>query len=118
MILAIEISDNIKLTLYKKGVKREFTAKREKEKDAFHYLVQFLKKNKVKLKDLKAIAVNQSSVSFTGLRVGISIANALAYVLNIPVVGFKNPSKMAEKTFEKLNAKKYKLGEYIKPTYK
>lgn len=38
------------------------------------------------LNDLGAVIVYQGPGSFTGLRIGISIANALAYGLNIPVV--------------------------------
>jgi tRNA threonylcarbamoyladenosine biosynthesis protein TsaB len=37
------------------------------------------------LDDLKGIVVYQGPGSFTGLRIGISVANALAYSLNIPI---------------------------------
>lgn len=38
---------------------------------------------------LKGIEVETGPGSFTGLRVGVSVANALAYCLNIPVNGKK-----------------------------
>lgn len=38
------------------------------------------------LKDLQAIIVFQGPGSFTGLRIGVSVANALAYGLAIPVM--------------------------------
>lgn len=57
------------------------------------------KKHKVSLKDIHEIRVNTGSGSFTGLRVGISIANALSYALNIPI-----------------NNKK--IGELVEPTYR
>jgi tRNA threonylcarbamoyladenosine biosynthesis protein TsaB len=39
------------------------------------------------IKSLTGIVVNSGPGSFTGLRIGLSIANSLAYSLNIPVVG-------------------------------
>ena len=38
------------------------------------------------LSDCGAVAVYQGPGSFTGLRIGISVANALAYSLHIPIV--------------------------------
>jgi tRNA threonylcarbamoyladenosine biosynthesis protein TsaB len=48
-----------------------------------------LKKNNLSLKDLSGIDVFEGPGSFTGLRVGISIANALGFLLKIPVNGKK-----------------------------
>lgn len=50
---------------------------------------QLLKQNRKKLKELEAILVNQGPGSFTGTRVGITIANTLGWVLDIPVVGYR-----------------------------
>lgn len=57
-----------------------------------------LKKHKVEMKDILEIKVNTGLGSFTGLRVGLAIANALSFVLRIPVNGKK-------------------VGEVILPTY-
>jgi tRNA A37 threonylcarbamoyladenosine modification protein TsaB len=38
-------------------------------------------------KDLTEIEVNIGPGSFTGIRVGVAVANAMAYVLKIPVNG-------------------------------
>ena len=46
--------------------------------------LQFIDK---KLSDIDGIVVYKGPGSFTGLRIGISVANALAYGLNIPIVG-------------------------------
>lgn len=48
-------------------------------------LEKLLKKHKRELSDITDIEVNEGPGSFTGLRVGVSIANALAYTLKIPV---------------------------------
>ena len=39
------------------------------------------------LSDIEGIVVYKGPGSFTGLRIGISVANALAGALNIPIVG-------------------------------
>lgn len=50
---------------------------------------KILKKNKLKFSDLKEIEVKTGPGSFTGIRVGVSVANALAFSLKIPVNGKK-----------------------------
>ncbi|MEX2013232.1 MAG: tRNA (adenosine(37)-N6)-threonylcarbamoyltransferase complex dimerization subunit type 1 TsaB, partial [Candidatus Levyibacteriota bacterium] len=52
---------------------------------------KILKEKNITLRDLNSIEVNTGPGSFTGIRVGISIANALAFILNIPVNGNKAP---------------------------
>lgn len=53
------------------------------------FIDKLLKKHKVKLEDIEEIEVNTTPGSFTGLRVGMAIGNALAFVLGIPVNGKK-----------------------------
>lgn len=48
-------------------------------------IIKILKKHKLKPQDLSAIEVNEGPGSYTGLRVGISVANALGHFLDIPV---------------------------------
>lgn len=52
-------------------------------------IVEIFKKNKLTISDLTAIEVNPGPGSFTGTRVGVAVANALAFALNIPVNGKK-----------------------------
>ena len=46
---------------------------------------KLLQKNKLKIEDLEKVEVNKGPGSFTGLRVGVAIANALSFLLKIPV---------------------------------
>lgn len=48
---------------------------------------KLLKNNNIMLDDLSAIQVNPGPGSFTGLRVGLSVANTLGWTLGIPVNG-------------------------------
>lgn len=50
---------------------------------------KLLKKHKLRFIDLSAIEVSAGTGSFTGLRVGIAIANALSFSLGISINGKK-----------------------------
>lgn len=48
-------------------------------------LDQMLKAEKISLKDIGGVVIYKGPGSFTGLRIGFSVANALADSLNIPI---------------------------------
>lgn len=50
-------------------------------------ITKLLQDTGCKLQDLKGIEVEKGPGSFTGLRVGVSVANALGFALSIPVNG-------------------------------
>jgi tRNA threonylcarbamoyladenosine biosynthesis protein TsaB len=52
-------------------------------------IMKILKKNKFTLKNISKIEVNPGPGSFTGTRVGVSVANALSFALQVPVNGKK-----------------------------
>lgn len=52
-------------------------------------IVKILKKQKAAMTDISEIKVNTGPGSFTGTRVGVAVANALGFALNIPVNGKK-----------------------------
>lgn len=45
-----------------------------------------LEANKIELSDIEAIAVYEGPGSFTGLRIGFSVANAFANSLDVPII--------------------------------
>lgn len=49
---------------------------------------KLLKKNGLKITDIDGIEIYSSNGSFTGIRVGVSIANALSFALGIPIRSF------------------------------
>lgn len=52
-------------------------------------IMEILNRHQIKKEDLNEIKVHTGPGSFTGLRVGVSVANALGFVLGIPVNGKK-----------------------------
>lgn len=52
-------------------------------------IMELLRTTNNEPRTLKGIEVETGPGSFTGIRVGVSVANALAYSLNIPVNGKK-----------------------------
>lgn len=62
-------------------------------------IVKILKKNKKTLSDLTSVEVNTGPGSFTGTRIGVTVANTLGFALNIPVNGKKG--KIAVPVYEK-----------------
>lgn len=74
------------------------TSKRESNSQkVLPMIVRIFKNNKVELKDLTNIEVNCGPGSFTGIRVGISIANTLGQVLNIPINSKKAGEEVSAK---------------------
>ncbi len=57
---------------------------------------RLFKETGYKVQDLEAVAVSKGPGSFTGLRIGVSTARALAQALNIPAVGVCTLSALAE----------------------
>jgi tRNA threonylcarbamoyladenosine biosynthesis protein TsaB len=54
-------------------------------------IVDVLKKSGHTLEDVRGIAVFKGPGSFTGLRIGLTVANTLAYALDIPLVAESDP---------------------------
>jgi len=68
----------------------DFQRKFRKAERLLSLVDQLLKNSSLRLKELKGIMVVRGpGAGFTSLRVGITIANTLAYCLNIPIKGIK-----------------------------
>ncbi|MBI2074351.1 MAG: tRNA (adenosine(37)-N6)-threonylcarbamoyltransferase complex dimerization subunit type 1 TsaB [Candidatus Levybacteria bacterium] len=100
--LYIDTSSNkkiiVKLQINGKEDKVEQEIGVQKAQVVLPLIDQLLKKHNLKLDDLEKIEVNAGPGSFTGLRVGIAIANAFSFALKIPVNGKK-------------------IGEFVEPLY-
>lgn len=94
-------NEKIKIGLEKEGktYSKESKIGKNKSQIILPMIDSLLKKYKVKLEEIAEIEVNTGPGSYTGLRVGIAIANALSFALKIPVNGKK-------------------VGEIILPKYK
>ncbi|MCL5435389.1 MAG: tRNA (adenosine(37)-N6)-threonylcarbamoyltransferase complex dimerization subunit type 1 TsaB [Patescibacteria group bacterium] len=91
--LLIDTSDNKKIKVGLKIDKKVFYLNSNptalKSQVVLVLIDKILKKNGLQVKDLTEIEVNLGPGSFTGARVGVSVANALGFSLKIPVNGKK-----------------------------
>lgn len=89
MKLCVDTSDNKKIIIGLDDKRWEFKTKEPKSQKLLELIDKTLKKQKKALKDVTEIEVNLGPGSFTGLRVGLSVANALAWALKISINGRK-----------------------------
>lgn len=93
MILTIDTTESKKVVVGLKSRNSKIDEIIEEQKQGSQVLMpmidKILKKNKIKIGDLKGIEVNKGPGSFTGTRVGIAVAHALAFTLGIKVNGKK-----------------------------
>ena len=98
MKLFIDSADNLKtiVRLDKTEIVEKYQFPRQQM--VLEVIEKALKKKKAKLGDISEIEVNLGPGSFTGLRVGCTIANTLGWVLKVPINGNK-------------------IGELVEPNY-
>ncbi|MFZ5933137.1 MAG: tRNA (adenosine(37)-N6)-threonylcarbamoyltransferase complex dimerization subunit type 1 TsaB [Patescibacteria group bacterium] len=87
MKLIIDTSSPEKVVIGLDEKRFEAPAKEGASQRLLPFIVETLKKEGKELKDIKEIEVNTGPGSFTGLRVGVSVANALGWALGVPVNG-------------------------------
>ncbi len=91
-----------------------WTAERKLADELLVEIEQLLIKNKLKFNSLTGIIIFTGEGSFTGLRIGTTVANTLAYSLSIPIVE-SSGDEWLQTGFEKLNTAK--PGSYVLPKY-
>lgn len=93
MILCIDTKDQKKIvvSLKKNGeIVKSLTEQNEYGSQVLlPLIIKLIKTKNYELSTLTAIEVETGSGSFTGLRVGVAVANALGFSLGIPVNGKK-----------------------------
>lgn len=87
--LSIDTSSNklicVGISINGKEDKLERQIDKQKTQVILPMTAELLKKNKVSFQDITNISVVTGPGSFTGLRVGIAIANALSFSLGVPI---------------------------------
>lgn len=91
--VSIDTTDNkkvlVKLTIDSETFVKEETVEARSSQRVLPLIEILLQEHRLTPQDIEAIEVNEGPGSFTGVRVGVSIANALAFGLGIPVNGTK-----------------------------
>ena len=74
------------------------------------FIDDLLSKAGIRTKDLEAVAVSKGPGSYTGLRIGVSVAKGIAYASSIPLIGVETTLSMFNGITNKLK-KKYGTDE-------
>lgn len=94
-------SDEVRVAVVHQGQDMVVSEKmnRKKAQVVLPLLQSLLKEHNLSLKDIDEIEVQSGPGSFTGLRVGVAIANTLGAVLKVPVNG-KRIGELVEPTYQ------------------
>ncbi|MBC7512351.1 tRNA (adenosine(37)-N6)-threonylcarbamoyltransferase complex dimerization subunit type 1 TsaB [Candidatus Saccharibacteria bacterium] len=90
MILAVNTADPTCKVWLVNGTTRQFfewEAGRGLADGLIGYLRSILQENELSWNDITAVAVYKGPGSFTGLRIGLTVLNTIAYDMTIPVIG-------------------------------
>ena len=58
------------------------------------FIDEILKGNKIRAHELEAVAVGKGPGSYTGLRIGVSVAKGIAYAASVPIIGIETTISM------------------------
>lgn len=114
MILCLETSSSIcSVALVSSG---GLVAVRESEEGKSHaslltvFIEDMLSATDTEAKNLDAIAVSKGPGSYTGLRIGVSVAKGIAYAVSIPLIGIETTLSMFYGVSEQIR-NKYNAGK-------
>jgi tRNA threonylcarbamoyladenosine biosynthesis protein TsaB len=103
VILCIDTSDNkeikVGLTIDGKEHLMQKPLDRQKAQVVLPLLDELLKEHKLTVNEITEITVTAGPGSFTGLRVGVTIANTLGFLLKVPING-KEVGEMVEPVYQ------------------
>jgi tRNA threonylcarbamoyladenosine biosynthesis protein TsaB len=90
MILSIDTTVSQKTGVFLKSSKGKIVDSLTKERKygsqtLLPQILAIFRRNKLKLDDLESIEVNPGPGSYTGVRVGVAVANALSWALNLKI---------------------------------
>ena len=71
------------------------------------FIEEILRDHGIKARDLEAVAVSKGPGSYTGLRIGVSVAKGIAYGASIPLIGIETTLSM----FWGITGSKYFIAE-------
>lgn len=97
--LVIDTSDNKKTIVELDDLQLVEKYDSPREQRLVELVEKILEKKKSRIRDITKIKVNSGPGSYTGLRVGCAVANALAWILRVAINGKKT-------------------GEFVYPDYK
>ena len=58
------------------------------------FIEEILLENRIRARDLDAVAVSKGPGSYTGLRIGVSVAKGIAYAASLPLIGIETTLSM------------------------
>lgn len=87
MKLEIDTSNSERIIVVFDEIRIETDSRIGKSQQLLEIISQEMEKRGKALQDITEIEVNLGPGSFTGLRIGVSVANALGWALGIPVNG-------------------------------
>lgn len=107
LILSIESSGNI-CSVALQNTDKLIAVKQSNEANIHARLLavfvkQILEENNKQISDLSAIAVSGGPGSYTGLRIGVSLAKGICFAANLPLISVNTLQSIALSTKENLN---------------
>lgn len=87
MKLYIDTSDREKVVIELNGEHFETSEGQGKSQRVLSFIQEVMEKENIEFSDLTEVEVNLGPGSFTGLKVGVAVAQTIGWTLNIPVNG-------------------------------